>query len=77
MAVLLNPEDSLSYVLTLDQAAAEVGKATATVRDWIRKGYLEPMRFKGKRRIYTTGRAVREAEARAWANMPRRTGHAA
>jgi predicted site-specific integrase-resolvase len=67
--VLLDPGDKFSDVLTIAQAAAVVGRAPATVRDWIRRGYLTPMRI--GRRTYVTGRAVREAEAEVWKRTPR------
>lgn len=67
--LLLNPDDEYSRVLTIDEAATEVGKAPATVRDWIRKQYLTPMRI--GRRTYTTGRDIRAAELIAHRNTPR------
>jgi predicted site-specific integrase-resolvase len=63
--VRLIDSDPLSEVLTIDQAAAEVGRAAATLRDWVRTGRLKPLRIPGSRRTWTTGRAVREAERSA------------
>jgi hypothetical protein len=70
--LLLTRDDDLSRVLTIPEAAAEVGRAPATVRDWIRKEYLTPLRLPGSRRTYTTARAVREAERLAFLNTPPR-----
>jgi DNA-binding transcriptional MerR regulator len=67
--MLLNPNDPLSEVLTMSQAAAEVGRSPATMRDWVRNGDLVPLRLPGSRRTYTTARDVREAEARIWARL--------
>jgi hypothetical protein len=83
--VLLDPDDPLSKVLTLTEAAAEIGRPAATVRDWIRDGLIVPLRLPGNRRVWTTSRAVRDAEAEIWARAearkrsrtqksPRRTG---
>ena len=69
MGVLLDRDDEFSDVLTIDQAATEVGRAPATLRDWIRRGYLTPMRI--GRRTYVTGRSVREAEAAVWERTAR------
>lgn len=71
----LDPDDPLSDVLTINQAAAEVDRAPATLRDWIRKGRLPTMRIPGSRRVYVTGRAVREAERTAWENTPQPVHH--
>lgn len=73
--LLLDPDDEFSRVLTIPEAAAEVGKKPATVRDWIRKGHLAPLRI--GRRTYTTARAIREAEALAHTNTTRRENNAA
>jgi len=67
--MLLNPNDPLSEVLTMNQAAIEVGRSPATMRDWVRNGDLIPLRLPGSRRTYTTAREVREAEARIWARL--------
>lgn len=76
--LLLNRDDEFSRVLTIPEAAAEVGRAPATIRDWIRKGYLTPLRAPQSRRTYTTARAVREAERLAHLNTtPRRKNPAA
>jgi hypothetical protein len=53
----------MSEVLDIEAAAAQVDRAPATVRDWIRSGRLEPMRVGG--RCYTTAGAIREAEREA------------
>ncbi|MDL4812804.1 helix-turn-helix domain-containing protein [Actinomadura opuntiae] len=70
-ALLLDRDDEFSRVLTITEAAAEVGRPPATVRDWIRKKYLVPLRVPGSRRVYTTAGAVRNAERRAYLNTPR------
>lgn len=67
--MLLNPDDPLSEVLTMSQAAAAVGREPATLRDWIRKGWLIPLRVPGSRNVWTTARAVREIESRIWADL--------
>lgn len=67
--MLLYPDDPLSEVLTMNQAAAEVGRSPATMRDWVRNGDLVPLRLPGSRRTWTTARMVREAEARIWARL--------
>ena len=67
--VQLNPDDSLSDVLTIDQAATVVDKAPATLRWWISQGYLVPMRI--GRRTFVTGRSVREAERQVWERTAR------
>jgi predicted site-specific integrase-resolvase len=46
----------------MDQAATQVGRAAATLRDWVRTGRLKPLKIPGSRRTWTTARAVREAE---------------
>lgn len=61
--MLLNPDDPLSELLTIPAAAAQIGRPAATVRDWIRKGWLTPLRLPGQRRTWTTARDVRECEA--------------
>lgn len=72
--MLLDPADPLSEVLTMAQAAAVVGRDPATLRDWIRKGWLTPLRLPGSRRVWTTGRAVREAERKIWLGLTRVDG---
>lgn len=69
MRMLLDPNDPLSEVLTMSQAAAQVGRSPATMRDWIRNGDLVPLRLPGSRRTYTTARQVREAEAKIWSRL--------
>ena len=61
--MMLDDSDPLSEVLEIAAAAAQVGRAPATVRDWIRSGRLKPMRVGG--RTYTTARAIRDAERKA------------
>lgn len=60
--VLLNPNDPLSEVLTIAEAAAlpNINKSPATLRWWIRQGYLKPLRI--GRRTYVTEQMVIEAE---------------
>lgn len=72
--MLLNPEDPLSEVLTIAQAALEINRPAATVRDWIRTGDLVPLRVPGSRRTWTTSRQVREAESRIWARLTTSSG---
>jgi hypothetical protein len=67
--MLLDPNDPLSEILTMNQAAVHVGRSPATMRDWVRNGDLVPLRLPGSRRTYTTARQVREAEARIWARL--------
>ncbi|GAA2726318.1 MerR family transcriptional regulator [Actinocorallia aurantiaca] len=64
--MLLDPDDPLSEVLTIPEAAAKVGRSPAVLRDWIRRGLLVPLRLPGDRRTWTTGRACREVEAAIW-----------
>jgi hypothetical protein len=59
----LDAQDPLSEVLSIAAAAAEVGRAPATLRGWIRENRLVPLRVGG--RTFTTARAVREAERSA------------
>jgi len=61
--MMLDDSDPMSEVLDIEAAAAQVGKAPATVRDWIRSGKLEPMRLGG--RCFTTAGAIRDAERKA------------
>jgi DNA-binding transcriptional MerR regulator len=72
--MLLNVNDPLSEIMTMSQAAAEVGRSPATMRDWVRNGDLVPLRLPGSRRTYTTAREVREAESRIWARLTTRDG---
>lgn len=62
--LLLDPDDELSRVLTIPQAAELVGKQAATLRDWIRKRQLPVMRV--GRRTYCTERAVLDCERDIW-----------
>lgn len=66
--MLLNPNDPLSEILTIPEAAALVDKKPATLRWWITKGYLTPMRI--GRRTYVTERAVLDAERDVWQRTP-------
>lgn len=56
----LEQDDELSAVLTMTQAAELVDRAPATIRDWIRRGKLEPIRI--GRRVFVTARSVLEVE---------------
>jgi predicted site-specific integrase-resolvase len=67
--MLLNPDDPLSEILTIAEAAVEIGRPAATLRDWIRKGQLRVLRIPGSRRTWTTARFVREAEAEIWLSL--------
>lgn len=67
--MLLNPDDPLSKVLTIAEAAQEIDRPTATLRDWIRKEWLVPLRIPGSRRTWTTARMVREAESAVWLRL--------
>ncbi|MGI5223519.1 hypothetical protein [Actinoallomurus sp. CA-142502] len=64
----LDPNDPLSEVFTIDEAAAlpNVNKAPATLRWWIHKGYLKPLRIPGSRRVWVTEQAVLDAERETW-----------
>lgn len=70
--MLLDPEDPLSEVLTIAQASLEIDRSAATVRDWIRKGWLVPLRVPGSRKTWTTARMIREAEAEIWSRLTTR-----
>lgn len=72
--MLLDPSDPLSEVLTIDEAAREIGRPAATLRDWIRKDWLVPLRIPGSRKTWTTARMVREAEAEIWHRLTSRDG---
>lgn len=74
MTMLLNPADPLSEVLTMAEAAVIVGRDPATLRDWIRKGWLTPLRLPGSRRVWTTGRDVRETERMIWLGLTQTGG---
>lgn len=67
--MLLNPDDPLSEVLTIAQAAREINRPAATLRDWIRHDRLQVLRIPGSRRTWTTARLVREAEAGIWLSL--------
>lgn len=67
--MLLNPGDPLSRVLTIAEAAIEIDRPAATLRDWVRNGDLVPLRLPGSRRTWTTARQVREAELRIWTRL--------
>lgn len=68
----LNPDDPLSEVLTIAEAAAlpNVNKSPATLRWWIHAGYLVPLRI--GRRTYVTEKAVIEAEHATYTRTARR-----
>jgi helix-turn-helix protein len=70
--MLLNPDDPLSEVLTIAQAAAlpNVNKSPATLRWWINEGYLTPLRI--GRRTYVTERAVLDAQHATYTRTARR-----
>lgn len=62
----LDPDDPLSEVLTLAEAAVEIDRNPATVRDWVSSGRLGVMRIPGNRHVWTTARQIREAERSVW-----------
>lgn len=62
----LDPDDPLSEVLTIAEAAAEIDRDPSTVRHWISEGVFEPLRVPGSRRTWTTARQIREAERSVW-----------
>lgn len=68
----LNPDDPLSEVFTIAEAAAlpNVNKSAATLRWWINEGYLVPLRI--GRRTYVTERAVLDAEHATHSRTARR-----
>lgn len=59
-ALLLNPEDEFSRVLTIPEAAAAVSVTVQTINRWIRLRHLALL--PGPARLVTE-RAVRECEA--------------
>jgi transposase-like protein len=67
--MLLDPKDPLSEVLSIAEAAVEIGRPAATLRDWVRCGRLQVLRIPGSRRTWTTARMVREAEAKIWLSL--------
>jgi hypothetical protein len=64
MPFLLDPQDPLSEIIDLDTAASEVDRRPATIRSWVRDGLLSVWRVGP--RVYTTKRAVRDAEREIW-----------
>lgn len=73
MGFLLNPDDPLSEVFSIDEAAAlpNVMKSPATLRWWIHKGYLKTLRIPGSRRVFVTEGAVLQAEVETRQRMTR------
>lgn len=71
--MMLDPRDPLSEVLTISQAALEIGRPAATLRDWVRHDRLQVLRLPGSRRTWTTARMVREAERDIWLNLTTHT----
>ena len=68
MSFLLDSSNELSEVFTIEEAAAlpNVQKSPVTLRWWIHKGYLVPLRVPGSRRVYVTEQAVLKAERETW-----------
>jgi len=64
MRVLLDPQDPLSEIIDLATAAAEVDRRPATIRSWASRGDLRTWRV--GHRVYTTKRAIRDAERAIW-----------
>lgn len=67
--MLLDPEDPLSEILTIAEAAREIDRPAATLRDWIRRGWLVPLRIPASRKTWTTARMVRETERKIWQRL--------